>query len=53
MQGVGRVLGSIANRMAHNDPCAVYIDYTYGTDPTTRSYAKENRSDEHPFDHRR
>jgi nucleotide-binding universal stress UspA family protein len=32
MQGVGRVLGSIANSVAHNAPCDVYIANTYGTD---------------------
>lgn len=29
MQGVGRVLGSIANSVAHNAPCDVYIANTY------------------------
>ena len=32
MQGVGRVLGSIANSVAHNAPCDVYIANTYGAD---------------------
>lgn len=32
MQGVGRVLGSIANSVAHNAFCDVYIANTYGAD---------------------
>ena len=32
MHGVGRMLGSIANSVAHNAPCDVYIANTYGTD---------------------
>ena len=32
MQGMGRVLGSIANSVAHNAPCDVYIANTYGAD---------------------
>ena len=29
MQGIGRVLGSVANSVAHNAPCDVYIANTY------------------------
>ena len=29
MKGIGRVLGSIANSVAHNAPCDVYIANTY------------------------
>jgi nucleotide-binding universal stress UspA family protein len=29
MQGIGRVLGSVANSVAHNAPCDVYIAKTY------------------------
>jgi nucleotide-binding universal stress UspA family protein len=29
MQGIGRVLGSVANSVAHNAPCDVYIADTY------------------------
>jgi nucleotide-binding universal stress UspA family protein len=29
MRGIGRVLGSIANSVAHNAPCDVYIANTY------------------------
>jgi nucleotide-binding universal stress UspA family protein len=32
MQGIGRVLGSVANSVAHNAPCDVYIANTYDTD---------------------
>ena len=32
MRGAGRVLGSIANSVAHNAPCDVYIANTYGAD---------------------
>ena len=32
MQGMGRVLGSVANSVAHNAPCDVYISNTYGAD---------------------
>jgi nucleotide-binding universal stress UspA family protein len=32
MQGMGRVLGSVANSVAHNAPCDVYIANTYGAD---------------------
>jgi nucleotide-binding universal stress UspA family protein len=32
MQGLGRVLGSVANSVAHNAPCDVYIANTYGAD---------------------
>lgn len=32
MQGAGRVLGSIANSVAHNAPCDVYIANTYAAD---------------------
>lgn len=32
MQGIGRVLGSVANSVAHNAPCDVYIANTYGAD---------------------
>lgn len=32
MQGIGRVLGSVANSVAHNAPCDVYIANTYGVD---------------------
>ena len=32
MQGIGRVLGSVANSVAHNAPCDVYIDNTYDAD---------------------
>ena len=32
MQGVGRVLGSVANSVAHNAPCDVYIANTYDAD---------------------
>jgi nucleotide-binding universal stress UspA family protein len=28
MQGIGRVLGSVANSVAHNAPCDVYIAKT-------------------------
>lgn len=29
MKGIGRVLGSVANSVAHNAPCDVYIANTY------------------------
>lgn len=29
MRGVGRILGSVANSVAHNAPCDVYIANTY------------------------
>ena len=29
MRGIGRVLGSVANSVAHNAPCDVYIANTY------------------------
>jgi nucleotide-binding universal stress UspA family protein len=32
MQGVGRVLGSVANSVAHNAPCDVFIANTYDAD---------------------
>ncbi|GAA5194062.1 universal stress protein [Arthrobacter gyeryongensis] len=32
MQGIGRVLGSVANSVAHNSPCDVYIANTYEAD---------------------
>ena len=32
MQGIGRVLGSVANSVAHNALCDVYIANTYGTE---------------------
>ena len=32
MRGVGRVLGSVANSVAHNAPCDVYIANTYDVD---------------------
>lgn len=32
MQGIGRVLGSVANSVAHNAPCDVYIANTYYAD---------------------
>lgn len=32
MQGIGRVLGSVANSVAHNAPCDVYIANTYDLD---------------------
>lgn len=32
MQGIGRVLGSVANSVAHNAPCDVYIANTYDVD---------------------
>jgi nucleotide-binding universal stress UspA family protein len=32
MQGIGRVLGSVANSVAHNAPCDVYIANTYDAD---------------------
>ena len=32
MQGVGGVLGSVANSVAHIAPCDVYIAKTYGAD---------------------
>ncbi|MDP9889201.1 universal stress protein [Pseudarthrobacter enclensis] len=32
MHGIGRVLGSVANSVAHNAPCDVYIANTYETD---------------------
>ncbi|MGO4586402.1 universal stress protein [Arthrobacter sp. 2RAF6] len=32
MQGIGRVLGSVANNVAHNAPCDVYIANTYDSD---------------------
>jgi nucleotide-binding universal stress UspA family protein len=32
MHGLGRVLGSIANSVAHNASCDVYIANTYGAD---------------------
>ena len=32
MQGLGRVLGSVANSVAHNASCDVYIANTYGAD---------------------
>ena len=32
MRGVGRVLGSVANSVAHNAPCDVYIANTYDAD---------------------
>jgi nucleotide-binding universal stress UspA family protein len=31
MQGIGRVLGSVANSVAHNASCDVYIANTYDT----------------------
>ncbi|WP_461186691.1 universal stress protein [Arthrobacter sp. Z4-13] len=32
MHGIGRVLGSVANSVAHNAPCDVYIANTYDAD---------------------
>ncbi|MBT2550827.1 universal stress protein [Arthrobacter sp. ISL-65] len=32
MQGIGRLLGSVANSVAHNAPCDVYIANTYDAD---------------------
>jgi nucleotide-binding universal stress UspA family protein len=32
MKGIGRVLGSVANSVAHNSPCDVYIANTYEAD---------------------
>ena len=32
MQGIRRVLGSVANSVAHNAPCDVYIAHTYDQD---------------------
>lgn len=32
MKGIGRVLGSVANSVAHNAPCDVYIANTYDSD---------------------
>jgi len=32
MRGIGRVLGSVANSVAHNAPCDVYIANTYDVD---------------------
>lgn len=32
MRGIGRVLGSVANSVAHNAPCDVYIANTYDAD---------------------
>ena len=32
MQGLGRVLGSVANSVAHTASCDVYIANTYGAD---------------------
>ncbi len=32
MHGLGRVLGSVANSVAHNASCDVYIANTYGAD---------------------
>ncbi len=32
MKGIGRVLGSVANSVAHNAPCDVYIANTYDAD---------------------
>lgn len=32
MQGIGRVLGSVANSVAHHAPCDVYIANTYDAD---------------------
>lgn len=32
MQGIGRVLGSVANSVAHNAPCDVYIANTYDSE---------------------
>jgi nucleotide-binding universal stress UspA family protein len=32
MRGIGRVLGSVANSVAHNAPCDVYIANTYDED---------------------
>jgi nucleotide-binding universal stress UspA family protein len=32
MHGIGRVLGSVANSVAHNAPCNVYIANTYDAD---------------------
>jgi nucleotide-binding universal stress UspA family protein len=32
MRGLGRVLGSVANSVAHNAPCDVYIANTYDLD---------------------
>lgn len=32
MHGIGRILGSVANSVAHNAPCDVYIANTYDTD---------------------
>jgi nucleotide-binding universal stress UspA family protein len=29
MRGIGRLLGSVANSVAHNAPCDVYIANTY------------------------
>lgn len=32
MKGIGRVLGSVANSVAHNAPCDVFIANTYDAD---------------------
>jgi nucleotide-binding universal stress UspA family protein len=32
MQGIGRILGSVANSVAHSAPCDVYIANTYDAD---------------------
>lgn len=32
MRGIGRVLGSVANSVAHNAPCDIYIANTYYAD---------------------
>jgi nucleotide-binding universal stress UspA family protein len=32
MRGIGRVLGSVANSVAHNAPCDVFIANTYDAD---------------------
>jgi len=32
MRGIGRVLGSVANSVAHNATCDVYIANTYDAD---------------------
>ena len=32
MRGIGRLLGSVANSVAHNAPCDVYIANTYDAD---------------------
>ncbi|AMM31878.1 universal stress protein UspA [Sinomonas atrocyanea] len=33
MQGLGRLLGSVANKVAHSAPCDVYIVKTVGSQP--------------------